>query len=109
MKLKIVGLMLLAMICAVGIVQAGIEMGFAFVPFSRAAELPTQRGPLVIAPAVTCVERFPGLPRTAEKLGISPGDHGGGVMLDMCSGAHYDLFSLIDAFLDTLDAEKGAR
>lgn len=52
-------------------------------------------------------EAFPKLPALAARLGVGPGpgsDGGGRVLLNMSDGTKYDLFALINALLDRLDA-----
>lgn len=49
-------------------------------------------------------EAFPLLPALAQRLGVKPGEGGGRVMLTMKDGTGYDLFALINAFLDRVDA-----
>jgi hypothetical protein len=50
-------------------------------------------------------EMFPKLPALARRLGVEPGDKGGGVQLHMKDGTTYDLFALVNAFLDRLEAQ----
>lgn len=49
-------------------------------------------------------ELFPKLPALAERLGVAPGNHGGNVLLHMKDGTAYDMFALVNAFLDRIDA-----
>lgn len=49
-------------------------------------------------------ETFPLLPALAQRLGVKPGGGGGRVVLNMRDGTSYDLFALINAFLDRVDA-----
>jgi hypothetical protein len=51
-------------------------------------------------------EMFPELPALAARLGIDPydGKETGRVLLQMKDGTRYDLFAVLNAFLDRLDA-----
>lgn len=50
-------------------------------------------------------EKFPLLPALAERLGVKPGHGASRVSLAMSDGTSYDLFALINAFLDKIDAK----
>lgn len=50
-------------------------------------------------------ESFPLLPALAERLGVKPGFGTSRVSLLMKDGTVYDLFALINAFLDKIDAK----
>jgi len=50
------------------------------------------------------VEPFPQLPALAERLGVKPSEGTGGVCLVMNDGRRYDVFALVNAVLDRLDA-----
>lgn len=51
------------------------------------------------------LEAFPLLPALAKRLGVKPGHGAGRVCLTMNDGTSYDLFALINAFLDKIDAK----
>ena len=49
-------------------------------------------------------EAFPHLPALAERLGVKPNEGDGKVWLTMKDGTNYDLFALVNAVLDRMDA-----
>jgi len=53
-------------------------------------------------------EAFPLLPALAERLGVKPGRGDGRVVMTMKDGTSYDLFALINAFLDKIEAGSRA-
>jgi len=65
-----------------------------------AADLPTTTTSTLRNILTTCQEQFAGLPALAERLGVKPGVgiDAGTVMLRMCDGTDYSMFSLIHAY-----------
>ena len=54
-----------------------------------------------------CREQFPQLPALADRLGVKSG-YGPqqSAVLSMCDGTVYDLFALVNAFLDRMEKQK---
>jgi hypothetical protein len=51
----------------------------------------------------SCTDQFKELPAMAKRLGVPSGTVQGGVALTMCDGRTWDLFRLMNAFLDRMD------
>ena len=54
----------------------------------------------------SCTDQFKDLPAMAKRLGVASGTVQGGVALTMCDGRSWDLFKLMNAFLDRMDKKK---
>ncbi len=61
----------------------------------------------IVVPPSTCQEQFPALPALAARLNVKPGySPQRSVVLGMCDGTVYDLFALVNAFLDKMEQTK---
>ena len=65
------------------------------------AQSTTGSGLATVGPS--CTDQFKDLPAIAKRLGVAPETVEGGVVLAMCDGRKYDLFKLMNAFLDRMD------
>lgn len=57
-------------------------------------------------PVGACQEVFTDLPKIAERLHVEPGNGTGSFVIAICDGRKYDVFALLNAFLDKMDQAK---